>query len=95
VSLTGSKMVLSEIGGQVQPAAESVDVHWADSATLDCLTSPCSIWDIRATVTPMVAAICFWPGTSCLQVSASWCPRCLGEPPTRFEGVCSCVQGRP
>src|SRR5437763_1168294 len=25
------------------------------------VTSPCSIWDTRATLTPMAAAICFWP----------------------------------
>src|SRR5208282_5456435 len=39
------------------------------------VTSPCSIWDTRATLTPMAAAICLWPRPSCLRVSASWCPR--------------------
>jgi hypothetical protein len=39
------------------------------------VTSPCSIWDTRAVLTAMAAAICFWPRPSCLRVWASWCPR--------------------
>jgi len=63
---------VAEVGHEVQPAAEGLDIadddlEGSDLAVLDL--------DTRATLTSMAAAICFWPRPSCLRVSASWCPR--------------------
>jgi hypothetical protein len=68
VSLPGSLVILSPksaTGGEVQSAAEGLDVAGDD---LEEVTSPCSIWDTRATLTHMVAAICFWARPTCLRV---------------------------
>jgi hypothetical protein len=56
--------LVAEVGDEVQSAAEGPDVAGDD---LEEMISPCSIWDTRATLTPM-AAICFWAGPSCLRV---------------------------
>ena len=72
---------VAEVGDEVQSAAEGLDVAGDD---LEEMTSPCSIWDTRATLTPM-AALCFWAGPSCLRVwSASSYERSNIGVATRF-----------
>src|ERR1022692_213564 len=39
------------------------------------VTSPCSIWDTRATLTPIALAMPRCARPSCLRASANWCPR--------------------
>jgi hypothetical protein len=83
---------VTEPGDQIQPAAEGLyvagdDLEAGDLAVLD-LGYP-GDRHARDGSDLLVAR------AQLLAVSASWCPRVWGEPPTRLGGVCSCVQGRP